>query len=227
MLSTTMMNCKTPVTIGTREVWEVDAYDMETYDVAMEDDRLAIAFRLNSQGAKRRPHHVIVHEAQRRAARLAVDVEEDDAPPASYLEDNHEDLCNAECDSDDDGAASDEGSMAFSNPEDFIVDDRDSDRCSTMDTISRLRDTSAKDHGCKRSTGFWKRFGQTRMRVVPECDASEKQSYGQRGKQEQVRQKSSISEKISSMMRRTDHAKRAIGDSPWFVFLRCVDCGPR
>eukprot|EP00928_Gymnodinium_smaydae_P077624 TRINITY_DN6100_c1_g7_i1.p1 TRINITY_DN6100_c1_g7~~TRINITY_DN6100_c1_g7_i1.p1 ORF type:complete len:414 (+),score=48.83 TRINITY_DN6100_c1_g7_i1:61-1302(+) len=62
--------------LGAEEIMEVSVYEMETHQLTHEDDALALAFMMDARQARQRPHHVIVHEAQRRAARLAVDVAE-------------------------------------------------------------------------------------------------------------------------------------------------------
>eukprot|EP00928_Gymnodinium_smaydae_P097559 TRINITY_DN8869_c0_g1_i1.p1 TRINITY_DN8869_c0_g1~~TRINITY_DN8869_c0_g1_i1.p1 ORF type:complete len:352 (-),score=27.11 TRINITY_DN8869_c0_g1_i1:96-1151(-) len=59
------------VLVDADDVVEVSAHEMETYQLTMEDDRLAVAFRINAKLAARRPHHESVHRAQRRAVSLA------------------------------------------------------------------------------------------------------------------------------------------------------------
>eukprot|EP00928_Gymnodinium_smaydae_P006809 TRINITY_DN12424_c0_g1_i1.p1 TRINITY_DN12424_c0_g1~~TRINITY_DN12424_c0_g1_i1.p1 ORF type:complete len:303 (-),score=42.32 TRINITY_DN12424_c0_g1_i1:88-885(-) len=186
---------------------------METYELNQEDDTLAVGFRLNVQRSKKRPQHVVLHEALRRAARLAVQVERYNVRSrACSSHCSSDDLCKAGFDSDvclGDEATSDDRSTPRSSSAGSATSGEGSDQSRIEDNASGSRDASAMRLGCKLSTGFWKKYRQTRTTVVPESEASEMQNQGQRGKQERVRQVSCVRKKISSIMRRTDHAKRA------------------
>eukprot|EP00928_Gymnodinium_smaydae_P059765 TRINITY_DN43192_c0_g1_i1.p1 TRINITY_DN43192_c0_g1~~TRINITY_DN43192_c0_g1_i1.p1 ORF type:complete len:285 (-),score=29.52 TRINITY_DN43192_c0_g1_i1:218-1072(-) len=198
--------------IGTEEVVEVDVYEMETYEPTLEDNALANAHLMNAKQARKRAHHVIVHEAQRRAARLAEDVAEYEisSPGLSYTVT----LCSVSVYG---GMGSEAETMAsYPSARTISCDSAScgeaSTRCTTKEDVPQPRDAPAKGRGWKfsTSTGILKRYLPTRTRVVPQSDTSEVQSRGESERHLRGPKTFCVRGKDRSITRRTGNEKRAL-----------------
>eukprot|EP00928_Gymnodinium_smaydae_P023977 TRINITY_DN19562_c0_g1_i1.p1 TRINITY_DN19562_c0_g1~~TRINITY_DN19562_c0_g1_i1.p1 ORF type:complete len:287 (-),score=34.10 TRINITY_DN19562_c0_g1_i1:33-815(-) len=192
---------------GADEIVEVDVHEIETYELTQEDNALAAAFLMNARNAKKRPHHVIMHEAQRRAARLAVEVAENGScSPWSSPVVTLCDFSVVREVSSASTATSDDRSVLCSTRADSSSEE------GSKEDFSESRDATAKDRRWKfpTSTKKLKEHLQTRTRVVPMSDASEKRDE----------QTSCVRSKIRSILRRKLNEKQA--PKTQFDSLFCV-----
>eukprot|EP00928_Gymnodinium_smaydae_P085841 TRINITY_DN6950_c0_g1_i1.p1 TRINITY_DN6950_c0_g1~~TRINITY_DN6950_c0_g1_i1.p1 ORF type:complete len:289 (-),score=23.76 TRINITY_DN6950_c0_g1_i1:484-1350(-) len=205
------MRHSTSVTIGADEVWEQDAYEMETYELTQEDHMLAVAFRMNAMQAGRQPHHVVVHRAQRRAACLAIQVAEDETGlPRLSSNGTHDESYDLYLDSVVCGdEAVSENRSTLANKVDNFSRGEGNDLCSSAGHVSYSRDATVGSHGWNISTRFWKRYRRACAHVIPLSDASEAQSHSDGGRHEEATQTSRIRRLMRSIMRRTSREKQS------------------
>eukprot|EP00928_Gymnodinium_smaydae_P006110 TRINITY_DN12129_c0_g1_i1.p1 TRINITY_DN12129_c0_g1~~TRINITY_DN12129_c0_g1_i1.p1 ORF type:complete len:494 (-),score=50.09 TRINITY_DN12129_c0_g1_i1:119-1483(-) len=177
---------------------------METYQLTQEDETLAAVHRMNAVRARRRQHHAGVHDAQRRASRLAISVaryelslpglhQAADAAPGRRSE-TRSHSCSA----------------ALGRSGNDVSLEEDGQPCSTQQDLSPSMDADvSRRPSVRRSTvpaKFWNWDSHAGARVAPSSDASEVQSpSGQKGRFPQSR---TVLRKLSSMIRRTNQEEQ-------------------
>eukprot|EP00928_Gymnodinium_smaydae_P077619 TRINITY_DN6100_c1_g4_i2.p1 TRINITY_DN6100_c1_g4~~TRINITY_DN6100_c1_g4_i2.p1 ORF type:complete len:265 (+),score=22.34 TRINITY_DN6100_c1_g4_i2:59-853(+) len=198
-------------TWGADEVFEVDVYKMETYELTHEDNALAIAFLRNARQARKRSHHIIVHEAQRRAARLIVETA--DYEMSSSGTSLPATLCSFIVDFDlgTEGETVSSYHSVRCSTSDGSSCGEGRDLCNAQADVAQPRGTTASGHRWKlaTSTGILRKYFQTRTRVVPESESPGVNSHEEGGTTERVPKTSCAQRKIRSTLRRSTREKHA------------------
>eukprot|EP00928_Gymnodinium_smaydae_P008779 TRINITY_DN13225_c0_g4_i1.p1 TRINITY_DN13225_c0_g4~~TRINITY_DN13225_c0_g4_i1.p1 ORF type:complete len:277 (-),score=36.30 TRINITY_DN13225_c0_g4_i1:100-930(-) len=176
------MSRQASMRLGKDEVVELPVYNMETYELTQEDHTLAIAFRLKARQARKHPHHVIVHSAQRRAVRLARSVEsENERSLRSPSRGSHVGSCGFDADTvvrSGDEAMSDHRSALDGN-RDGLHGGEGGAPCSSKNEVPQFRDAGVRGHGWNISARFWRRSRSIGARVMPESGPSVMKSYSE------------------------------------------------
>eukprot|EP00928_Gymnodinium_smaydae_P008781 TRINITY_DN13225_c0_g5_i1.p1 TRINITY_DN13225_c0_g5~~TRINITY_DN13225_c0_g5_i1.p1 ORF type:complete len:275 (-),score=16.52 TRINITY_DN13225_c0_g5_i1:152-976(-) len=201
------MSLRASVRTKADEVVEVPAYEMETYELTQEDQTLAQAFRLNAGQARRHPHHVLVHNAQRRAVCLAKQVERYNAmSPRPSPQRRRDDTRGFH--SETTVCSGDETMPDQRSTRDSSGDGIPCGGCGiTEHETSQSRDAMVRERGWNISTRFWRRCRSARARVLPESDSSAMQRQSEGRRKERVTQTSRFRRMMNSVMRRTSNGQ--------------------
>eukprot|EP00928_Gymnodinium_smaydae_P008780 TRINITY_DN13225_c0_g4_i2.p1 TRINITY_DN13225_c0_g4~~TRINITY_DN13225_c0_g4_i2.p1 ORF type:complete len:284 (-),score=29.78 TRINITY_DN13225_c0_g4_i2:100-951(-) len=203
------MSRQASMRLGKDEVMEVPVYEMETYELTQEDHTLAIAFRLKARQARKHPHHVIVHSAQRRAVRLARSVEtENERSPRSSSRGSNVGFGGFDSDTvvrSGDKAMSDHHSALDGN-RDGVPCGEGGAPCSSQNEVPQLRVAGVRGSGWNISARFSRRSRSVGARVMPENGPSVMKSYSEGSYQGQ--RTSRVRSMLNVVMRRASHEKR-------------------